>query len=164
MNYQFARLEYQHRKLRKIKEGIYPEFGGNVEFELFSFFEICYHLKDWIKESAEYEQASDVEKYIKNSQALRISADICNRLKHKVLRDSKKKYEVTHKRSNAPLGPFDLHLIVDVGPNDRDAKATLAKATIKTERGEECCFQLAQECMEEWDRYFNGGRSNDQHT
>jgi len=161
---QFARLEYQYGKLRKIKDGIYPAFGGNVEFELFSFFEICYHLKDWVKEGAEYEQAFDVERYIENSPVLRISADICNRLKHKVLRDSKTKHEVAHKRSNAPLGPFDLHLIVEVGPNYRDAKATLTKAIIKTERGEECCFQLAQECMEEWGRYFNGVRSNDHYS
>lgn len=154
MNYQRARLDYQFRKLEPIRSGIYPEFGGNVEFELYSFFEICYHLKDWIIESPQYSTLSNVEDFIKDSPSLRISADICNRLKHKVLRDNKTKNIVYHKRSTAPLGPFKITTTMVIGPDPSMANVALSMATIQTERGEECCFSLAKECMAEWRRYF----------
>lgn len=155
MEYHYSRLKYQHLKLDTIRTGIYPEYGGNIETDLFSFFEICYHLKDWIKESDTYEKFSDVEVFIDNSPALRISADICNRLKHKVLRDNKKKSIVANKRSHAPIGPFMLSATMTVGPAPSMARVSLSKATIQTERGEECCFALAKECMDEWARYFS---------
>lgn len=155
MEYQRARLRYQFEKLEPIRSGVYPDYGGNVEFELFSFFEICYHLKDWIE--ASHPELKGVDKFINNSPALRISADICNRLKHKVLMDKEK--IVTHKRSHAPLGPFRLTRLTIVGPDPTMAREVLPKAMIQTERGDECCFALAKECMEEWDRYFEENSS-----
>lgn len=125
---------------------MYPEFGGNTEFELFSFFEICYHLKDWIIKSLNYSSLHNVEDFINNSPALRICADICNRLKHKTL--TKKT------RSKSQIGIFKLTSTITVGPNPKDASVSLDKATIETERGEECCYALASECMKEWQRYF----------
>jgi len=151
VQYQRARLEYQYRKLEKLREGVYPETGGNIEFELFSFFEVCYHLKDWIKESS---CDGSVEAFVSNSPALRISADICNRLKHKVLRDNKTKQAIENKRSNAPLGQFQINKVISVGPIGSTATAVIEGAVIETERGQECCFSLAKECMDEWNRYF----------
>lgn len=95
MEYHIAKLQYFYNKLEYLKKGLYPEFGGNIEFELYTFFEVCYHLKDWIKNSNNYNQFTNVEDYITNSEYLRICADICNRLKHKQLRD---------RRSNTPIG------------------------------------------------------------
>ncbi|QXZ09595.1 hypothetical protein KUF54_16580 [Comamonas sp. Y33R10-2] len=147
MRYQRARLQYQFSKLRFIREGVSLEYGGNVEFELFSFFEICYHLKDWVKNSPECSSFSDVENFIKDTPALRICADICNRLKHKTL---------TRRRSNSEIGIFQITSTISVSmPEDKShSMARLDKATIETERGEECCFALAQECMNEWNQYF----------
>jgi len=146
MEYHRARLYYQFGKLEPIRKGIYPEFGGNTEFELFSFFEICYHLKDYIIKSPRYASLNNVEDFINNSPPLRICADICNRLKHKTL--TKKL------RSNSPIGIFKLRSTVTVGPDPKDAKVSLDQANIETERGEECCYALASECMKEWERYF----------
>jgi len=146
VEYQRARLQYQYNKLRPIREGIFPQFGGNTEFELFSFFEICYHLKDWIKESPEYSSLNDVETFINTSPALRVCADICNRLKHGKLRKH---------RSNSELGAFQLKSTTTVLPYPGGAIESLDEATIATERGEECCFALAEECMAEWRRYFH---------
>jgi hypothetical protein len=153
VDYQRARLAYQFGKLESVRNGIYPEHGGNVEFELFSFFEICHHLKDWVKEESP-EHSINVEKFIKASPALRITADICNRLKHKVLRDRGTQALIEHKKSKAPLGPFRITVTTVIGPDPSMAKVTLSNATIATERGEECCFALAQECMSEWAHYF----------
>lgn len=145
MEYKFARVRYHYNKLTKIREGIYPENGGNVEFDLFSFFEACYHLKDWIKNSPDYERLSDVEVFVNNSPAMRICADICNTLKHKNLRS---------RRSYANVGEFYLESTATIGPETSRARINLGRAAIKTERGEECCYALAGECIEEWERYF----------
>ncbi|MCQ9422308.1 hypothetical protein NRB16_02035 [Pseudomonas sp. LJDD11] len=145
VEYQRARLQYQYTKLRPIREGIFPQFGGNTEFELFSFFEICYHLKDWIKESSEYPSLSDVEAFINTSPALRVCADICNTLKHGKLRKS---------RSQSKLGVFKLKSTTTIYPYPGGASQSLDEAKILTERGDECCFALAEECMSEWERYF----------
>jgi hypothetical protein len=147
LRYQRARLQYQFNKLGPIGEGIYPEYGGNIEFELFSFFEICYHLKDWVKNSPEGSPFTDVEMFINSSPAMRICADICNRLKHKTLRT---------RRSKSDVGLFRISntISVSVLKDQSRTMARIDKATIETERGEECCFALVKECMCEWERYF----------
>lgn len=146
MNYQRARLRYQFSKLETIQNGVPPEYGGNVEFELFSFFEICYHLKDWVKHSPEYNSFGNVEDFINGSPAMRACADICNRLKHKNLRTRRSKYEI---------GVFRLKPSMTIGPDPSMARVGLEEATIETERGEECCYALARECVQEWGRYFS---------
>ncbi len=146
MDYQRARLRYQFSKLEPIRNGVFPEYGGNVEFELFSFFEICYHLKDWVKHSPEYKDFSNVEHFINESPAMRICADICNRLKHKNLQK---------RRSNFEIGVFQLKSTMTVGPEASTARVSLEEATIETERGQECCYALAKECVDEWEGYFS---------
>lgn len=147
MEYHRARLQYQFKKLRQIREGIYPEHGGNIEFELFGFFEICYHLKDWVKHSPECASFSSVEQFISQSPPLRICGDICNRLKHKIL--------TRKRRSKSELGIFKLRSTTTIGLFPSRTKVSLDEAKIVTERGEECCFALAEECIDEWDRYFS---------
>lgn len=146
MEYQRARLQYQFNKLCSIRKGIYPQFGGNTEFELFSFFEICHHLKDWIKESSDCSSPREVEDFINSSPALRICADICNRLKHCKLRKEP--------RGKVEPKEFQLKSIITIFPYPGRALVNLYEAKIVTERGEECCFALAEECMDEWNRYF----------
>jgi hypothetical protein len=41
-----------------------------------------------------------------------------------------------------------------VGPIVSTAIVSIDKARIETERGDECCFELAKECMEAWQTYF----------
>ncbi|MBT4207038.1 hypothetical protein HOE22_01695 [Candidatus Woesearchaeota archaeon] len=152
MEYHIARVQYFYNKLEYLRKGLYPEFGGNIEFELYTFFEVCYHLKDWIKKSEGYNEFSNVEQYINNTACLRICADICNRLKHK---------QLTDRRSNTHIGHFELQNSIEVGPNPSDARCTILSAEIDTELGKISCFVLAIECMEAWNNYFiiNGKNS-----
>ncbi|RTZ13590.1 hypothetical protein EJ063_19455 [Vibrio aquaticus] len=147
MEYQWARVIYQYRKLPAIRDGLYPQFGGNLEFELYTFFEVCYHLKDWIKADERYSNMSNVEKYIDNTPALRICADLCNRLKHRRL---ERKI-----RSEQTPGVFQIHKTISVGPKGYDAKSAIDSAVVITERGNECCFELALECVESWKNFLN---------
>lgn len=147
-------MEYQLKKLDAIQEGMKLKFGGNLEFELYYFFEICYHLKDWIKEDHSYSNLTCVESFINSSPALRIAYDIGNRLKHKVLRKKRTGEMVENSRSHAALGPFKILNSISIGPEEGMAMARILKANIQTERGEENCFSLAKECAQEWNRYF----------
>ena len=140
VRYHYARLKYQYKKMPLIKEG--SELNGNIEFELYAFFEICYHLKDWFKLDDKYDR-NHVEEFINNSVALRISADICNRMKHGKL--------TTYRSEN--LGHFNLHLHIKSGTSSNKYTSALTSATIETQRGIECCYALADECMQEWERY-----------
>lgn len=151
MEYQVARMLYQFRKLPLIRRGdLSVEQGGNVEFELFGFFEICYHLKDWLKEDPDYSSWENVEKFIDNSQPLSICADICNTLKHRRL--NKKP------RSGKAPGYFSICSVTSVGPDGITIE--IQRATIDTVRGETCCFSLAAECLAEWERYFEKNNIN----
>ena len=124
-----------------------PVYGGNIEFELYAFFEICYHLKDWVKFSSEYDSSNNVEKFINDSQPLRICADICNKLKHKIL---------TQKlRSKSEPSVFYITSTISVSTNSDYSTVKISKATVETERGEECAFSLAEDCMKEWQLYFS---------
>lgn len=147
MQYQIARMMYQFRKFPYIRDGIAAEHGGNVEFELFAFFEICFHLKDWISQDGAYDSSvHDVEAFINSSPALRICADICNRLKHRTL---------TRKTRSANLGVFHIQQSITIFPEGGGVpRAAISDARIDTERGTEDVFKLAAECIEEWRRYF----------
>ncbi|EGQ8808853.1 hypothetical protein DC844_RS22910 [Vibrio parahaemolyticus] len=146
MEYHLARVIYQYRKLPAIREGMYPHFGGNLEFELYGFFEVCYHLKDWIREDERYSSMDDVEKYINSVPSLRICADLCNRLKHR-----KKNNKL---RSKKAPGIFQISSTVSIGPKGSDARTTIDSAFVETERGTECCFSLARECLDAWGKYL----------
>lgn len=146
MEIQIARLAYQYRKLPAIRKGFSAEFGGNVEFELYSFFELCYHLKDWILHDNRYtEGAVVVEDYINASAALCICADICNTTKHRKLTRTP--------RSGTGLGIFQFVNVMTVGLGEPTSAIT--QATITTRRGTECLYELASECVSEWQKFFD---------
>jgi hypothetical protein len=139
-------MMYQFKKFPHLRAGVNAENGGNVEFELFSFFEICYHLKDWIAQDSRYQVTCDVDGFINGSTALRICADICNRLKHRTL---------TRKTRSANLGAFHLTQIISIFPEGAGPPlAAIPTARIDTERGTEDAYALAAECVGEWRKYF----------
>lgn len=141
-----GRVQYSYNKLSHIRRGVYPEYGGDVENELYTFFEVAYHLKDHIKKSDEYENLSDVEGFINESPPLRICADICNTLKHKGKNQKP--------RSKTPIGIFKLTSLMEIHQDPSKARAALLEARIHTELGETCCYELARQIMLEWNRYF----------
>jgi len=149
LEYYRAIVQYQFNKLKLIREGIYPECGGNIEVELYTFFILCYHLKDWIiNENPECKSLIEVKvnKFIKESSVLKICDQICQTIKHRKLTAKQWKY-------STPIN-FKLSSVMTIGPPGMMSEASLKNAQITTERGEECCFSLAEECMNEWNRYF----------
>lgn len=142
MEYHIARVNYHYQRLLEIKRGIPLQGGGNVEFEAYVFFEVCYHLKDWIRYDPRYVLADhDVHLYIKDSIPLRICSDLCNRFKHRILDKPKD-----------ALGPLRFQSLIAVGP--AGAFGALGRLNVLTSRGDRCVFSIADDCMTEWDKYF----------
>ena len=66
-------------------EDLEDKFAGPGEDPVYTFFEHCYHLKDWIKEDNTAQKLGVdkfVEDFINNNNCLRVCADLCNASKH----------------------------------------------------------------------------------
>lgn len=106
------------------------------------FFSHCYHLKDWlIKELPHLKRA--VEDYITNSVPLSLAADYCNTFKHAGLDRTP--------RSGHHLEAVLQHTRLDPTPRGFVASA---QVEIKTAGKSYRAFDIATECIRDWDAFF----------
>lgn len=144
MEYHIARVNYHYRKLYMTR-GRLPaiDAGANVEFEAYVFFEVCFHLKDWIKSNPNYNiRRDDVDVYINQSRPLRILHDLCNRLKHRTL-----------SRPKTDIGPFNMTFTIEVGPEG--AYQRLNRLEAEVDGKIMCMYELADQAMLSWTAYFD---------
>ena len=159
--YQWARLLYQHRKLPHLKQGMSSPWGGNIEFELFTFFEICHHLKDWLRRTEQGYPRDDEQRMEAPPGPLSICAALANRQKHGGASNHGRK------RSGAPerpeVGPIMCERVITIGPypvarrivpSMSNSTVKIPTATVQTPWGERCCFELADQCVEAWADYL----------
>lgn len=144
MEYHITRVNYHYRKLRMTRQRLpATEAGGNVEFEAYVFFEVCFHLKDWIKSDPRFDSGlHDVEAYINQSRPLRILHDVCNRLKHRTL-----------SRPKMDIGPMHMTPIIEVGPDGAYQRLSRLEAEVNGEVV--CMYALADQAMLSWAAYFD---------
>ena len=89
---QSERVKRWHEKFRQIDEGTSHDFAPSTEYyhdQVFAFFLNCYHLKDWIKndESLPKNARDTVEGFVEKTKYLFVCRDICNSIKHLVLKN-----------------------------------------------------------------------------
>lgn len=144
MEYHIARINYHYRKLQMTRQRLEAtDAGGNIEFEAYVFFEVCFHLKDWIKHDVRYIAGHhDVELYISESPELQILHDLCNRLKHRTL-----------SRPKTDIGDFIVRLTTEVGPDG--AYLRLDKLAAKVDGEIVCMFAFSAEAIRAWAKYFD---------
>ncbi len=144
MEYQVARLLYQYRKVQALRKGVtWPFEDGNVEFELYGFFEVCHHLLDWL-EADDRHRWPDARDHVRNSLPLQLCADLCNTAKHR---------ELTRKPwSGHKPGPFVLAVETTIGP--AGASMRLRAASVEVNGVLVDCFVLVDGCLEAWEAYF----------
>jgi len=114
--------------------------------DVYAFFQNCYYLKDWIKNDPACSSWSSIEGMINKNKDLSICADLCNALKHLILK-------------NKPRST--------VNPNFAGGKITLKidgfniskKYIVSTSTGDIDAFELAKRCVNAWEQYIsaNGG-------
>jgi len=144
MEYHIARVNYHYRKLQMTRKRLPSiDAGANVEFEAYVFFEVCFHLKDWIKADPRFDiRRDDVDAYINQSKPLRILHDVCNRLKHRTLT-----------RPKTDISPLKMALTIEVGPDDAFQCLNTLEAEVDGEVM--CMYSLADQAMLSWATYFD---------
>ena len=123
---QFQRLE---RWCQRVDETTTKE---DLSDFIFTFFQNCFHLKDWLKKTGEVPE-EDLDKLTSNNIELQICRDICNATKHFSVVSPCQKFEVSFVQEYCPKftggGWFggDARLIVVTDEKNYDAKELMHK-------------------------------------
>jgi len=132
-----------HERFSAIDQGRLHDMPSDTYLdEIYSFFQNCYHLKDWIKndEAIPSHVQQSVESYINSNRSLKLCADICNSLKHLRLTSSRSGESPTFGRKQ-----FAVSLGTGV-------PTTISlKYEVDTSSGPIDAFSLATECITAWD-------------
>jgi hypothetical protein len=116
--------------------------------EAYSFFQNCYHLKDWLKnDPAVTGQVNDVEAFISQSPNLSLCADICNGSKHLLL---------TRHRASADTRMGTRDFRVDLVAGSDDPPTISAKYVIESTSKTFDSFTVGEACVKEWAAYLKG--------
>jgi len=117
----------------------------NYVDDIYSFFIHCYHLKDWIAHDPSSWLRAAVESYGKKSDSFQICRDLCIGAKHLTLGNSRSDL-VEHR-----LGRKHVKFNVSTG-------ILTMRVFVRTKDGEREAFDIAEECMREWEAFFSGAR------
>ena len=110
-----------------------------------SFFQNCYHLKDWLKNDANGAfQRFAVEQFVNENRELRLCADICNGSKHLKLTKPPRSNE------SPRLGAQSVR--VDLG-----AQRSMYSFVIDTTSDQIDALELARECCLLWQQFIESG-------
>jgi len=142
---QIERAKRSYDRLQEINDG--RKHDRSTEFsrdDLYGFFQNCYHVKDWILSDSSLPIADKkkvVEQFVNESRPLSVCADLCNATKHMELRDPPRsdqhpKFTAAHYGYAAPAGTITVNY------------------EISTRAGKLDAFDLAGQCLAEWDRFF----------
>jgi hypothetical protein len=111
---------------------------------VYTFFQDCYHLKDWVKNDPAAPNQSAVEKFITNSASLSLCADICNGSKHLKLTSSRSGGTPQLKGYEASFRPIQ-------SSNWRKYYGTIR---VESNGKVHDAFDLAQQCISEWKTFL----------
>lgn len=142
---QFRRVKRWYERFKKIDQGIpHNRSSESYQDEVYTFFQNCHHLKDWIKndDAVSTHTKEKVEDFIGQEDCLKLCADICNGTKHlKLNRErSRKSPEFGSRRYVLALGGKEPVIQV--------------KWSITTKTGIIDAFQLASECLQKWEEFL----------
>jgi hypothetical protein len=142
---QYDRMKRWYDKFAALNQGRpHDSPSENYVDEIYAFFQNAYHFKDWLKNDGTLASpvVKDVEQFINGDRSLRLCADICNSLKHLVLKKGERSKE------NPTFGRKQYGLSLGAGPT----KIKL-EYEINTASGSVDAFQLATDCMAAWDKF-----------
>jgi hypothetical protein len=132
-------IDQYNRVIRFLGRLEYDNYGStNYDDNLYSFFQNCWHLKDWIKNDSKIDKTltSSIEKVVKNYPNIMISCDIANASKHLKLSTSRVGAEVVSRSVTVNLG--------DVSKSKCSHKIVLDDGT------EVVAQEVAKLAVEEW--------------
>ncbi|HYT40708.1 MAG TPA: hypothetical protein VEP90_00050 [Methylomirabilota bacterium] len=81
---QLRRLERKYRALSKSRDAIEDSNIDEIRDLLLSFFQDCWHMRDWLINSTSLDQAQ-LNSFLSHSVEMNMCREICNTAKHLVL-------------------------------------------------------------------------------
>ncbi len=141
---QWERVRRWYQLFQEISQGkLHDKESDFYQDDVYGFFMNCYHLKDWIRNDPTASALSTkVESFITNVPEMALCADICNGLKHLVLKSPRSS-------ENPQFGK--RHFKVGVGTQ----RTTIAvEYTIDTASGPIDAFELATKCLKAWEDFL----------
>jgi hypothetical protein len=137
-------LDRARRFLDRVQRGYEGlEDLDDVEFQdmMWSFFQHCWHVKDWMRHDplASDAQKEAVIKLAHQSGALMICRDLCNGTKH---------LNLSHPSSGAGASHQYVDMDIDTGMGRYELDCIIDDGHGKQMSGK----QLARECIAEWER------------
>ncbi len=146
---QFERTKRLHQRFQQLTVGIeHTQASPNYDDDMYSFFQNCYHLKDWIKNDPYCDVWPDVEEFINANQDLKICADLCNGLKH---------LSLTRPRSSESpqFAGGKIALNISEGISEKASVSIAVSYEIATtNRGILDAFVLASSCVSAWTQFI----------
>jgi hypothetical protein len=107
-----------------------------------TFFNQCYHFKDWLKKERPAD-AMSIETFISTNDALALAADFCNSFKHAGLDRAP--------RSGKDIQRINTHVKMDLTPRGFVTSSRL-ELTISGKSYD--AFTLATDCLKAWNIYL----------
>lgn len=139
---QLQRTKRYLQKFRQVNDGRpHDQHASNYDDVVITFFQHCYHVKDWIKNDPACGSWSSVESFINATLELAICADICNATKHLTLKTQ---------RSGSTPQITGSHLQLNIGG---EIPAISIKYEIDASDGPMDAFELAEKCVAAWDQF-----------
>jgi hypothetical protein len=146
---QYERMQRFYDRFRQIKPGLTDKISSDYEDDVYAFFLHCYHLKDWVKNDTSVKSrmpniGTDVERFVNESEALSLCADLCNSLKRLELKRSSGGERPT-------FGLKQYHHRLGLGSGRSIRLEWLIEQNNKPPID---AFELATECIAEWDKFL----------
>jgi len=142
---QYERMKRWYVRFGQLDKGrAHDEPSEDYLDEIYSFFQNCYHFKDWIKndDSLDLSVRNGVEAHVNANRSLRLCADICNSLKHLKLTSSRS-------GEDPEFGTKRFKLELGAGP-----PTISMKCEVDTSNGPLDAYELATECMSAWETFL----------
>lgn len=143
---QFARV---HRFLKRIENQ--DRDSNEYDDDLWSFFQNCWHLKDWIKydDSVSSNIQNSIEKDALNYLSLRICSDLCNRSKHlKLIRKIQEDAKITSRSTTVNVPTLSMN-----NENNAKLKCTSTCEHIITlqDGSKHVALEVASQAVADWE-------------
>lgn len=143
----FKSVQASFQRICEVKVSESSMFDASKD-EYIRFFQDCFHLKDWLKNDGSLPKRcrNNVERFVDDSESLRICADIANASKHKLL----KKEKFIRVDKNIDLIESGYVMMYDPTLTECGKCIRVKFNNILLD-----AFKLASECMREWEQYIN---------
>jgi hypothetical protein len=146
---QLARVQRYLDRFKELNDGLMPARTSTDYYidDVYSFFQHCHHLKDWIKndEALPLPKRNGAEGHLAASDDLKLCADIANGTKHLLLTRK------THSGADPQFNQsHQRHYTFDPATG----RTTSVRVTLQLQGNTLDCYELATRCVRSWENYL----------